>query len=221
VRKVYLHSSRIDALRETLQELADRQIGYRIVENDDLEKLTQTQHHEGVCFDVVPPPVLSLDDALAVAESAPHAWFVWLDGVGNPHNLGAILRSAAHFGCAGVIVHRDANLKVSGAAARVAEGGAEVVPLVRIGDTRGAVEKLRGAGFELLATSVREGDDLFDAELPSKLVWLMGAEGEGVSSSMQELADRQLQIPGTGKIESLNVAAAFAVFAAETCRSQR
>lgn len=220
VRKVYLHSSRIDAMREMLQELAERQIGYRIVENEDLEKLTQTQHHEGICFDVIPPAMLSLDQVLGQAESKPKAWFVWLDGVGNPHNLGAILRSAAHFGCAGVIVHRDANLKLSGAAARVAEGGAECVPLVRIGDSRGAVEKLRNAGFKLLATSVRDGDNLFQATLPNKLVWLMGAEGEGVSSSLQELADSVQRIPGTGAIESLNVSAAFAVFAAETHRAQ-
>ncbi|WP_170113239.1 TrmH family RNA methyltransferase [Ahniella affigens] len=220
VRKVYLHSSRIDAMRETLQELAERQIGYRIVENEDLEKLTQTQHHEGICFDVVPPAMLSLDQVLGQAENKPNAWLVWLDGVGNPHNLGAILRSAAHFGCAGVVVHRDANLKLSGAAARVAEGGAECVPLVRIGDSRGAVEKLRNAGFRLLATSVREGDNLFKATLPSKLVWLMGAEGEGVSATLQELADSVQRIPGTGAIESLNVSAAFAVFAAETHRAQ-
>ncbi len=221
VRKVYLHATRIDAMREILQELAERQIGYRVVENEDLEKLTQTQHHEGICFDILPPDVLTLDDVIARAEGPAKCWLVWLDGVGNPHNLGAILRSAAHFGCAGVVVHRDANLKLSGAAARVAEGGAEVVPLVRIGDTRGAVEKLRNSGFKLFATSVRDGESLFDAELPHKLVWLMGAEGEGVSSSMQELADQQLRIPGTGQIESLNVAAAFAVFAAETRRAQQ
>lgn len=220
VRKVYLHTSRIDAMREILQELSERQIGYRIVENEDLEKLTQTQHHEGICFDVIPPAVLSLDQVLGQTENQPHAWLVWLDGVGNPHNLGAILRSAAHFGCAGVVVHRDANLKLSGAAVRVAEGGAECVPLVRIGDSRGAVEKLRNAGFSLMATSVRDGDNLFKTELPAKLVWLMGAEGEGVSSSLQELADKVLRIPGSGAIESLNVSAAFAVFAAETHRAQ-
>ncbi|WP_275539436.1 TrmH family RNA methyltransferase, partial [Faecalibacterium prausnitzii] len=72
---------------------------------------------------------------------------LWLDGVGNPHNLGAILRSAAHFGVSAVLLPKDSTLALSGAAARVAEGGAEAVPMVRMGRGDNALAQLRGAGF--------------------------------------------------------------------------
>ena len=140
---------------------------------------------------------------------------LWLDGVGNPHNFGAILRSAAHFGVAGILLPRDSTLALSGAAARVAEGGAEQVPLVRMGQTDNAAAQLRNAGFSLAATLVRGGDDLFAATLPQRLVYVMGAEGEGMDARLAEACDLRLSIPGSGAVESLNVAAATAVFLAQ------
>ena len=138
---------------------------------------------------------------------------LWLDGVGNPHNFGAILRSAAHFDAA-VLLPAGSELAVSGAAARVAEGGAEAVPLVRLPETRVALERLRLAGFALAATVVGGGDDLFAFDPPPRLVYIMGAEGEGMEPALATACDRRLSIPGSGAVESLNVAAATAVLLA-------
>jgi TrmH RNA methyltransferase len=80
---------------------------------------------------------------------------IWLDGVGNPHNLGAVLRSAAHFGAAAVLLPEDSTLGLSSAAVRVAEGGAEVVPLLRLDDSAAAIAMLHDAGFVLCATLPR------------------------------------------------------------------
>jgi TrmH RNA methyltransferase len=104
---------------------------------------------------------------------------------------------------------------VSGAAARVAEGGAEQVPLVRMDERDAALAQLRAAGFVLAATVVRDGQDLFAARLPQRLVYVMGAEGEGMDSALAASCDLRLSIPGTGAVESLNVAAATAVFLAQ------
>ena len=90
----------------------------------------------------------------------PAALALWLDGVGNPHNFGAILRTAAHFG-ASVLLPAGSPLALSGAAARVAEGGAEAVTLVRLPPPVEAIDALRRAGFQLAATVVRGGEDLF------------------------------------------------------------
>jgi TrmH RNA methyltransferase len=218
IRKIYLTEARLDRFRSVLTWCAGERIGYRLVEAADLDRLTQSQHHEGICFDTLPPPPLTLDDLLARVGDAPRAWFAWLDGVGNPHNLGAILRSAAHFGCAGLILHRDA-LQLSGAACRVAEGGAEVVPIARVSDARGSMAKLGLYGYRGIATVVRGGDDVFAAELPAKAVLVMGAEADGLSSSLIAACDLRLGIPGTGAVESLNVSAAFAVFAAALTRA--
>ena len=123
LRKVYLTEARIAALKPVLAWCVKHRLGYRVVETEDLERLTATRHHEGVCFDLVRSPPPRLADWLAHLPSAPAAsLLLWLDGVGNPHNLGALLRSAAHFGVQGVISGSD--IELSGAAARVAEGGA-------------------------------------------------------------------------------------------------
>jgi len=139
---------------------------------------------------------------------------LWLDGVGNPHNLGAILRSAAHFGVTALLLPKHSPLALSGAAARVAEGGAEAVPMVRLGRSDNAIAQLRSAGFVLAATVVRGGSDLFATAVPERVVYVLGAEGEGMDRELVAACDMRLSIPGTGAVESLNVAAATAVLLA-------
>lgn len=221
IRKVYLEKDRLGALREVIAHCVANRIGYRLLPGDELEKLTKSQHHEGVCFEVLRAPLLALDDALAAVKPDVPAWFAWLDGVGNPHNFGAMLRTAAHFGCSGLIVPRDAGLGLSGAACRVAEGGAEAVPLVAIDDADLAIATLHRHRYSVLATVVRGGDDLFAKRMPERAVLVMGAEEAGMSEALIARCDRRVGIPGSGAVESLNVSAAFAVFAAQWAAQSR
>lgn len=221
IRKVYLEKERLGELREVISHCVANRLGYRLLPGEELEKLTRSQHHEGVCFEVLRAPLQSLDAALAALPLTQAAWFAWLDGVGNPHNLGAMLRSAAHFGCAGIILPRDAGLGLSGAACRVAEGGAEAVPLVGIDAADAAIALLHRQGFQLLATVVRGGDNLFAQPPPARAVFVMGAEEAGMSEALVARCDRRVGIPGTGAVESLNVSAAFAVFAAQWAAHSR
>ena len=219
IRKLYLLDSRIPQLQPLLAWCVQNRIGYRVVEEADLGKLASSSHHEGVVADVLRVEPQSLVDWLAVLPAGP-VLALWLDGVGNPHNFGAILRSAAHFGVAAILQSQDSTLAVSGAAARVAEGGAENVPLVRMGEREAALSQLRGAGFQLGATIVRGGEDLFATPLPERLVYVMGAESEGMDPQLAAACDLRLSIPGSGAVESLNVAAATAVFLAEWQRDR-
>ena len=201
IRKVYLTESRIPHLQPLLAWCVQQRIGYRVVAD---------------VLRVEPRALSAWLDALPAGP----ALALWLDGVGNPHNLGAILRSSAHFGVAAILQPRDSILALSGAAARVAEGGAEQVPMVRMGDREDALAQLRGAGFQLAATVVRGGSDLFKARLPQRLVYVMGAEGEGMDAGLAAGCELGLSIPGSGAVESLNVAAATAVFLAEWRRQR-
>lgn len=219
LRKVYLGEARIGALKAVLAWCVQRRIGYRVVEADDLDRLTASRHHEGVCFDLLRPEPLALSALLDAQPEAPaSSLLLWLDGVGNPHNLGALLRSAAHFGVGGVIVPARAGLDVSGAAARVAEGAAEVVPLAHADDAPAALRDLHARGYTLAATVPRDGAPLYATTLPRRLVLVLGAEGEGMSEPMIDAADLRLTIPGSGAIESLNVAASVAVLLGEYWR---
>ena len=219
IRKLYLIESRIPQLQPLLAWCVQNRIGYRVVEEADLGKLAASSHHEGIVADVLRVEPLSLLAWLGSLPPGP-VLALWLDGVGNPHNFGAILRSAAHFGVSAILQSQESTLAVSGAAARVAEGGAENVPLVRMGEREAALSQLRGAGFQLGATIVRGGEDLFATPLPQRLVYVMGAEGEGMDPQLAAACDLRLSIPGSGAVESLNVAAATAVFLAEWQRDR-
>ena len=171
-------------------------------------------------FGTLPAAEANLSDWLRDLKPGPQL-AVWLDGVGNPHNLGAILRSAAHFGAAGLLLPKDSPLALSGAAARVAEGGAEQVPLVRMGRADNSLDQLRSAGFGAVATVVRGGKPLYGTALPERMLLVMGAEQTGIDPALAQAAALRVAIPGTGAVESLNVAAATAVFLGEWWRQRR
>ena len=221
VRKVYLVQARLGELQPVLAWCVQRRLGYRVVESADLDKLTQTQHHEGVCFEVRRRPLLSLSTLLQSLPRPPKpALLVWLDGVGNPHNFGAVLRSAANFGVHGLILARESALNVSGAAMRVAEGGAEAVPIAQTVPGEDVFGALRNAEISVAATVPREGESLYTATLPKRIVFVLGAEGGGLSPALIDRADVHLTIPGSGAVESLNVAASAAVLFGEYYRQQ-
>ena len=220
IRKLYLAESRIPQLQPLLKWCVANRVGYRVVEEGDLQKLAASSHHEGVIAEVTREEPTPLSTWLRDLPAGPLC-ALWLDGIGNPHNLGAILRSAAHFGVAAVLLPKASTLGLSGAAARVAEGGAEAVTMVRLGREDNSIAQLHGAGFALAATVVRGGADLFASSLPQRLVYVMGAEGEGMSTQLAAACDLRLSIPGTGAVESLNVAAATAVLLAQWAQGVR
>jgi TrmH RNA methyltransferase len=216
---VYLTDARIPALKNVLAWCVKHRLGYRVVEEGDLDKLTASRHHEGVCFDLARTAPLGLDALLSRMPAAPaSSLLLWLDGVGNPHNLGALLRSAAHFGVDGVLTPAASGLDVSGAAARVAEGAAEIVPLAHAESGAAALAALRARGYAIAATVPRDGISLYATTLPPRVAVVFGAEGEGMSASLIAAADLRVTIPGSGAIESLNVAASVAVVLGEYWR---
>ncbi len=221
IRKVYLVEARLSVLKPVLAWCAKNKVGYRMVETDDLQRLTRSEHHEGVVFDVLREPPLAVADFIAGIDASAPALAIWLDGVGNPHNFGASLRIAAHFGAQGVLLPPGSTLALSGAACRVAEGGAEVVPLVAIDDAARALALFARAGFEAVATVVRDGEDLYARPLPRRCVLIFGAEGGGIGPALLRAVPRHMRIPGSGEVESLNIATAVGVVAAEFWRLHR
>lgn len=219
LRKVWLLESRIPKLQKVLAFCVKQRLGYTVVEEGELEKISGSAHHEGVCFGALPMQEHSLANWLHALPSGP-AVALWLDGVGNPHNLGAILRSAAHFGVAAVLLPKNSSLAISGAAARVAEGGSEQVSMVRLGPTDQAISQLHSAGFTLAASLVRDATSLYSTKLPERLALVMGAEQLGVANELACAAKLRLSIPSSGAVESLNVSAATAVFLGEWWRQQ-
>ena len=137
-----------------------------------------------------------------------------LDGVANPHNLGAILRNAAHFDSDAVLMSPGTQTDLSGATYRVAEGGAEAQPLLHL-QSSADYAAIKAAGFTFVAAHTRQAKSLWQQKLPPRCVIVFGAEGAGVSDFLLSHCEMRAAIPGSGKVESLNVALSVAVFLAE------
>lgn len=218
IRKVWFNRARSAELGPFLSRLAAARIGYREVDDAELQSLTESSHHEGICFDMLKPAPLRIDDLLSqLGRSREPCVLLLLEGVGNPHNLGAILRSAVHFGVSAVLLQEGSAAGLSGAAYRVAEGAAERVPIIGF-QHYAELDRLKSLGFKPLATVVQAPLQLYDAELPARALLLFGAEASGLSSAARAWAGNELSIPGSGRVDSLNVGQAVVTVLGEHWR---
>ncbi|HEX4911399.1 MAG TPA: tRNA/rRNA methyltransferase [Permianibacter sp.] len=216
--RVYLTQARAPQFAEVMKHCVNERLAYHIIPDDELARAADTDHHEGVCFLVRKRTTLTVDEWLATVPAKGSRRVLALENVGNPHNLGAILRTAAHFGVDAVLINAGAPVH-SGAVARTAEGGFEALTLVEYRDLPATFEKLSEAGFELIATSGEGDSGLFDQKLPKRAVIWFGEEHSGLSDFVLEHADLALKIPGSGAVQSLNVSCAVAVVLAEWMRT--
>jgi TrmH RNA methyltransferase len=217
--RVYLTAARKPRLAKLLAWCAANRRGFQIVEEENLRRITASTHHEGVAILAKAIRRWSLDDLLAAVDARrADGPILYLDGVENPHNLGSILRTAAHFGVK-VIAGRLGELPpLSPAAVRVAEGAAEVVPVCDLADPVAALRRLAAGGFAVVAASSHRGEPPQSAPLGGRCVLVLGSEGKGVSAGIERVATARVCIPGTGAVESLNVAVAAGVLLAEAWR---
>ena len=201
--------------RDALKWMAANRKAYHTVDEAELQKVSGTEHHGGVCFLIKKRMGMPVSDWLATAGEKDCV--VALEDIGNPHNLGGIMRSCAHFGARGLLVD-DAALLESGAAVRTAEGGAEHVQEISGESFAAGLNTFRQAGYTIVTTSSHQGTPLTQAELPARMVLVLGQERDGLSDSTFQQSDLSVSVAGTGNVESLNVSVATGVLLAEWWR---
>lgn len=201
-------------LAEMLRAAARRRIAYREVEAEELARMAQSVHHEGVCLLVAARPAPKLNELLKSLRAG--GLLLALDGVENPHNIGAILRSAAYFGAKGLIyTSADAEAtSLPAAARRVAEGGAEYVPVLRVSQLSAALREARSAQIAILGCDAHTDESLDRFEWPERALVVLGHEQRGLSRDARAACQRLLRIAGTQHIDSLNVSVAAGIFLA-------
>lgn len=217
--KVYLTKQRLKENQDLIKFCVANRKAYKLTTEDELERLTESVHHEGLCVIAKEPRTLNFEDVLSYLKSHQgEICLVYLDGVQNPHNVGNILRAGAHFGLPYVLTDGAAFKNLPPSTRRVSEGGAEFTNVVVLADPVRGLKSLKEMGFTLLSTSSHAATDVFRAKIPQKTVFILGSEVHGVSDKISKLCDAHLAIPGSAQIESLNVASAFAILAAEHWR---
>ncbi len=213
--RVYLHESNIKTFKPLLKWCADKKKVYRVVPVDELNRITDSVHHEGVCVLAKELQPIGFAECLASLKS-PKICLLYLDGVQNPHNIGSILRTAAHFGVPYILGDRLPILSPS--ACRIAKGGTEMVRLVQLDKPIAAINRLKKEGFAFIGTSSHATASLYQYQYPARTILAFGSEAEGMSKELLNLTTQKLQIPGTGFVESLNVSVATSLCLGEYTR---
>jgi len=220
VREILVDVARRDArLRDLLAQA--RELGVRVstVDEKRLDGLAGGGKHQGVVALTRPGRrALELEDVLDGAGEPP--FLLLLDGVTDPHNLGACLRTADALGVHAVVVPRDRSAGMSPVVAKVASGAAESVPLIAVTNLVRAMEQLKEAGVWLYGADEHGQDSLFDLRVSGAAAWILGAEGQGLRRLTRERCDLLVRIPMLGRVESLNVSVAAALCLYETRRQR-
>lgn len=157
-------------------------------------------------------------EALKPAPGAPSIVLA-LDGVTDPHNLGAILRSAAAFGVAAVVVPRDRAAPLNDAAIRASAGAVAHVPVERVTNLARTLRQLKDQGYWVLGADAGDGEELWRADLSGPIVFVLGAEGTGLRPGVAKACDLRIHLPMPGKVTSLNVSVFAGIVCAEAYRA--
>jgi 23S rRNA (guanosine2251-2'-O)-methyltransferase len=190
-------------------------IPVRSRERRDLERLAGTPHHQGALLTLEPFPYSELDELLAAWRgSGQPAFYLLLDGITDPHNLGAILRSAEGAGCHGVIVPKDRSCPVTAVVDKSSAGALEHLRLCQVTNLARTIEELKAEGIWCYGLAGEGGAALFASDLRDNLALVVGSEGSGLRPNVRRHCDGLLAIPLRGRVGSLNasVAAGIALF---------
>jgi 23S rRNA (guanosine2251-2'-O)-methyltransferase len=188
-------------------------IAVRIVEGETLRRLTGSEAHQGIAALVGAFAYADLDTVLE-ADPGP---LLLLDHLQDPHNFGALVRTAAAAGMAGVVVPRDRAVGVTGAVEKVAAGAVNDIPICQVGNLHRTLLDLRVAGYWSVALAAGVGRSIFDLDLPERPVLVLGGE-TGLHSLIEATCDLKASIPQRASIESLNASVAGAIAMYDVCR---
>jgi 23S rRNA (guanosine2251-2'-O)-methyltransferase len=220
IRTIYVDDARRDQrVRELLARAAEAGVAVHSAASLRLHAMAGSDRHQGV--------VAIVDDALPRQEldevmnalSEP-ALLLALDGVTDPHNLGACLRNADAFGAHAVIVPKDRAVGVNATVAKAASGAADSVPVLSVTNLARTLRELKERGVWIVGADARGDERLFEAELEGPIAWVLGAEGAGMRRLTRECCDRVVSIPLLGTVSSLNVSVASGVCLYETRRQR-
>lgn len=223
---VILARERGDARLERLADLC-RTAGVRISleSRDQLTRRSGTDTHQGAVALVRERAFLAIEDLLepktSPAAAPRHSFFLALDGIEDPHNLGALLRTADGAGVDGVILPERRSAPVSATVAKTSAGASEHVRIARVTNLVRSLEQMKRAGVWVLGLDERGSPDYTDFDFRTDCVLVLGREGAGLHDLVRKTCDHLLRIPMAGAVSSLNVSVAGAVVMYEAMRQRR
>jgi len=220
VREIYLDQARGDPRTRDLARIAgERGVRVLLVDGARLDGLTRHARHQGVAARVeAAPPPQDLDAVLDRLTEP--ALLLVLDGVTDPHNLGACLRVADALAAHAVIVPRDRAAGINATVEKVASGAAETVPFIAVTNLARTLRELKEKGIWLIGADEGASAELWSIRLDGPIAWVLGAEGQGMRRLTRENCDELARIPMLGTVASLNVSVSAGICLAEARRQR-
>lgn len=223
VFEVYLSAQRQDVrARQVLQLAESAQIKLVASDGERLDRMVGTRRHQGVVarVDARQREVKLADILDTLADSRDPALLLVLDGIQDPHNLGACLRVADAAGVHAVIAPKDRAVGLTAAAAKVASGAADSVPYVTVTNLARALREIKDAGIWVIGTAGEVERPLYAVNQKGPVAWVLGAEADGLRRLTRDTCDELVHIPMAGSVESLNVSVASGICLFESVRQR-
>ena len=222
INKLWIASGdREGSVAEIAALAKERGIVVQYVERAKIESLAGGHRHQGVLAYVAPVPYAELDDILKAAEEKGEAPFlVLLDELEDPHNLGALLRTADATGVHGILIPKRRSVSLNATVAKTSAGAVEYVPVARIGNIAQTLKKLKEKGFWVAGADMDGEKAYYEADLTGPLVLVVGSEGRGMSRLTKEACDFIVSMPMVGRINSLNASVAGSILMYESMRQR-
>ena len=195
-------------------------ISVQFMQRKALDNKANGEQHQGIIANVKAARMFNEKDLDEIIEREDTPFLLVLDGITDPHNLGACLRSADAAGVHAIIVPKDKSAKLNGTARKVACGAAETVPLVQVTNLARTLREIKDAGVWVVGTAGETDTELFDANLTGPMAVVMGAEGDGMRRLTREHCDLLVKIPMAGTVSSLNVSVATGICLFEVLRQR-
>lgn len=190
----------------------------KYVAKERLDQMSQTGKHQGVIAVVAAYEYAEVDDILKIANELNEKPFIFiLDGIEDPHNLGAIIRTAHQAGAHGVIIPKDRAVGLTATVARTSAGALNYIPVAKVTNIGRTIDELKKQGMWFVCADMN-GELMYNLDLKGSIGLVVGSEGEGVSRLVKEKCDYVASIPMKGKIDSLNASVAAGVLAYEIVR---
>lgn len=206
---------------EIIRLAREKRIVIQEVSNTQLDQVSDKGNHQGIVAFAAPFPYVEVEDILAKAkEKGEKAFIIIADGITDPHNLGALIRTAEAAGAHGIIIPRRNSTPVTSTVAKVSAGAVEYLPVARETNIVRCIEDLKKSGLWVIGADMDGKDLLFNTDLKSPVALVIGGEDKGLGRLVKEKCDIIVRIPMKGSMSSLNASVAGAVMMYEVVRQR-
>ncbi|KHM51339.1 RNA methyltransferase [Anaerovibrio lipolyticus] len=208
------------SIKEIIAVAKEKGVNIMYMERSKIDSMARGIRHQGVLAQVAPVQYVELEDILQIARDKNEPPFILLlDELEDPHNLGALLRTADAAGVHGVLIPKRRSVPLSATVAKTSAGAVEYVPVARIGNMVQTIRRLKDEGLWVAAADM-DGTDYYEADMTGPLLLIVGSEGHGVGRLVKEQCDFVVRIPMMGKINSLNASVAGSILMYEAMKQR-